>query len=146
MNSPDANTSVRELLDREQLRELIHRVGRCLDTHDFHGLRQLYTQDAVARTPGGHAEGIDALITQAKRSHTRTPAVQHLITDIVFDLMDDEATIEANLLATFVDGGTPPSPTFQLGECYRFTARRQGEGWRLTSVTSTPVWVVGERP
>jgi hypothetical protein len=146
MNGTDTDASLRDLLDREQLRELVHRVGRCLDTHDFDGLRRIYAEDAVATTPGGRAEGIDSLLAQAERSHTRTPAVQHLITDVVVELAGDAAAIDANLLATFVDGATPPSPTFQLGESYRFTARREDPGWRLTSVTSTPVWVVGERP
>ncbi|WP_052667181.1 nuclear transport factor 2 family protein [Nitriliruptor alkaliphilus] len=139
---------LRDLAHREEIRRLVHRVGRCLDDHDFDGLRQLYAEDAVAQTPGGRAEGIDALVTQAQRSHTRTPAVQHLITDVLIELnLDvDRADVTANLLAIFIDDATPPAPVLQLGERYRFSARRGDDGWQLTSVTSKPVWMVDDRP
>lgn len=138
--------ALQSLLDRDRIQRLVHEVGRCLDEGRFEDLRLLYTEDAVARTPGGEAEGADALVAQARRAHTRTPHVHHLISDVLVDLAGDEADVRANLLVTFTDDATPPAPRFQLGEIYRFRARREPQGWRLASVTSKPVWAVGERP
>lgn len=138
--------AIRSLLDREELRTLVHEVGRCLDEHRFDDLRRIYHVDAVAQTPGGRAVGIEALVAQARASHTRTAGVQHLISDVAVDVDADRADVRANLIATFVDDVLPPTPRFQLGEVYRFTAVREQDGWMLTSVTSTPIWTIGERP
>lgn len=142
--APDA--TLQRLVDHDQLQRLIHQVGRCLDDGDFDGLRDIYTDDAVAHTPGGRVVGIDALIDQARRVHTRTPAVQHQITDILIDIDANQAEARANLLVTFTDDHVPPRPGSQQGEIYRFTARRYNAGWKLAGVRSTPVWAAGERP
>lgn len=141
-----AHVNTGELVTREEIRELVHEVGRCLDDGDFEGLRRVYNHDATATTPGGRAEGIDALIAQARKSHTRTAVVQHHITDVVVSAVGTHADVRANLLATFADPEDAPTLCYQLGEVYRFTARRMAEGWRLTSVLSTPIWTSGRLP
>lgn len=140
--APDA--TLQRLIDHDQLQRLVHQVGRCLDEGDFDGLRDIYAGDAVAHTPGGRAVGIDAVVDQARRVHTRTPAVQHQITDILIDIDANQAEVRANLLVTFTDDHVPARPGSQQGEIYQFTARRDQPDWKLTEVTSTPVWAAGE--
>jgi hypothetical protein len=141
-------TATADLLDRDEIATLVHRLGASLDEGRFDDLRSLFTADAVASTPGGVAEGIDAMVAQASRNHSPEDGIQHLISGVLVDPEGDTATVRANLVVTFArrapasavpsSGAAAPAA---LGEIYRFAARRTPAGWRLTRVTTTPVWV-----
>ncbi|MGW5383757.1 nuclear transport factor 2 family protein [Nocardia sp. NPDC003963] len=140
--------ALRELGDRAELTALVDRLAVALDDGDFEQFRTIYTVDATARTPGGEATGRDALTAQAARSHSPDKVIQHFVSNIAIGLATDTAEIRANLLAVFAPATTDaalPTPGFTLGEIYRFSARREPEGWRLTRVHSTPIWSVGTR-
>ncbi|WP_280474447.1 nuclear transport factor 2 family protein [Nocardia asiatica] len=140
---------VRELLDRQRITDLVDRLGRALDEGRFDDLRAIYTPDATAKTPGGTAEGRDALIAQASRNHGGDKRIQHVIGNVLIDLRGDAADVRANLIATFAPAssdGSIPQPQYTLGEIYRFDAVRTGEGWRLSRVRTTPIWSTGARP
>ncbi|HEY3632509.1 MAG TPA: nuclear transport factor 2 family protein [Jatrophihabitantaceae bacterium] len=130
------------LLDRQRIVDLITELGRCLDERDFESLRGLFTADASVTTPGGTATGHDALVDQARRRHSADDGIQHVITNPIVDLDGDRAAVRANLLVSFAHSGpTDPEP-FLLGEVYRFELRRTDDGWRFTSLSSTPVWTL----
>lgn len=139
---------LRELLDRQEITALVDRLGRALDEGRFDDLREIYTPGATAKTPGGTAEGRDALIAQASRNHSQQLRIQHVIGNVLIDLRGDTAQVRANLIATFAlaAGETVPRPVYTLGEVYRFDSVRTGEGWRLSRVETTPIWSTGERP
>ncbi|HEX3812819.1 MAG TPA: nuclear transport factor 2 family protein [Mycobacteriales bacterium] len=131
-----------ELLDRLRIEAHISQLGRCLDERDFEGLRGLFTEDAMVRTPGGTAVGHDALVDQARQRHSADEGIQHLITNLVVEVAGDRASVRANLLVSFArSGATGPAP-FQLGEVYRFQLRQTGEGWRIAGLSSAPTWSV----
>ncbi|MEU1962309.1 nuclear transport factor 2 family protein [Nocardia sp. NPDC019304] len=140
---------LRELMDRQEITALVDRLGRALDEGRFDDLRAIYTPGATAKTPGGTAEGRDALIAQASCNHGEHLRIQHVVGNVLIDLHGDTAEVRANLIATFAlatSDGTPPPPVYTLGEVYRFDAVRTGEGWRLSRVQTTPVWSTGKRP
>lgn len=143
-------TTTADLLDRDEIATLVHRLGACLDEGRVEDLRTLFTADAVASTPGGVADGIDALVAQASRNHSPDDGIQHLISGVLVDRDrdGDTATVRANLVVTFARRAPAPAAPASalvapaaLGEVYRFAARRTPAGWRLTRVTTTPVWV-----
>lgn len=129
-----------DLADRTEIATLVDRLGACLDEGRFEDLRTIFVTDASARTPGGVAEGIDAMIAQASRNHAPEDHIQHVISNILVDLAGDRAGVRANLVVTFAHGPGVPAPHRQLGEVYRFDARRTADGWRLSRVESVPVW------
>jgi hypothetical protein len=141
-------SQLRELLDRNQITALVDRLGRALDEGRFDDFRTIYTADATAKTPGGQAEGRDALIAQASRNHTDDKRIQHFIGNVMIDLNGDAAQVRANLIATFApaEPKTVAEPMYTLGEVYRFDAVRTDEGWRLSRVETTPLWSIGTRP
>ncbi|MET7773579.1 nuclear transport factor 2 family protein [Nocardia sp. NPDC005366] len=146
-----ASRELRELLDRDRITHLVDRLGRALDEGRFDDLRTIYTADATAKTPGGIAEGRDALIAQASRNHSDANRIQHYISNVIVDLHGDTADVRANLLATFTPaaatpGRIAPEPQFTLGEVYRFDAVRKAEGWRLSRVEMSTLWSTGTRP
>ncbi|MEU7767155.1 nuclear transport factor 2 family protein [Nocardia sp. NPDC049190] len=145
----DSAGELREALDHHQITALIDRLGRALDEGRFDELRAIYTADATAQTPGGIAEGRDALITQARRNHSADQRIQHLISNVMVDIRGDAADVRANLVATFAPAapaGAIAAPQFTLGEIYRFDAVRTAQGWRLSRVQTTPLWSTGTRP
>lgn len=141
---------VRDLIDRSEITALVDQLGRALDEGRFDDFTAIYTPDATARTPGGRAEGRDALIAQASRNHTADKRVQHFISNVMVELRGDTAEVRANLFVTFTSAdpqqGIAPAPQFTLGEIYRFDAIRTAEGWRLSRVETTPLWSTGVRP
>jgi hypothetical protein len=102
-------TTTADLLDRDEIETLVHRLGACLDEGRFDDLRTLFATDAVASTPGGVAQGIDALIAQASRNHAPDDGIQHLISGVLVDRDGDTASVRANLLVTFARRA--PTPT-----------------------------------
>ena len=129
-----------ELLDRQHIVDLVTSVGRCLDERDFEALRDLFTGDATIATPGGTVSGHDALVAQARRGHSRDKGIQHVITNHLVDIDGDRASVRANLLVAFAASGPDDPQPFLLGEVYRFELRRSADGWRISSLSSTPVW------
>jgi SnoaL-like domain len=129
-----------QLVDRDEITRLVYRLGVCLDDGRFDDLRDLFVDDAVASTPGGVAEGKDALVAQAARNHSPEDGIQHLIGNVLVDLDGDRATVRANLVVTFARLVADPDAPSALGEVYRFVARRSPSGWRLARVESHPVW------
>ena len=101
-------TTTADLLDRDEIETLVHRLGACLDEGRFDDLRTLFTTDAVASTPGGVAQGI-GLIAQASRNHAPDDGIQHLISGVLVDHDGDTASVRANLLVTFARRA--PAPT-----------------------------------
>jgi ketosteroid isomerase-like protein len=121
------------MTDRQDISDLISRLGRWLDDKDFDDARSVLTENVTVSTPGGQAEGIDRVVAQASRNH-QVPT-QHLITNVLVDLDGDFATATANLLVTFAG-----SVLDRQGERYRFGVARTPDGWRLSRIEVTPVW------
>jgi len=124
--------------DRFAITDLVYALGAALDEHRFDDLRDLFIEDATAATPGGVAQGRDAVIAQATRNHLKYARLQHSMTNVLVDLDGDRASVRANLHATFA--GETGVPELVLGAVYRFQALRTGEGWRLAGLEVTPIW------
>lgn len=143
---------VQELVDRDQIGQLVHRLGTYLDEGRHDELPRILTEDAVAKTPGGLAEGREAVVRQAGRNHDAERGIQHLITNLLIDLDGDRATVRANHVGTFTGigeaaaGRAAPEAEYVLGGVYHFELRRTPGGWRLSRIETTPTWTTGTRP
>lgn len=141
---------LRQLNDRQAVADLITRLGLMLDDKSFDDARTILADDVTVQTPGGSSRGPEAVVAQARRSHTvRT---QHVITNMLITLEGDRAQARANLIVTFVpDSDDPeasltignsdqPQSRLMIGEHYRFQAARGEPGWRLTSIKVARAW------
>jgi hypothetical protein len=126
------------LHDRFAITDLVFSLGAALDEHRFDDLRDLFIEDATASTPGGFAQGRDAVIAQATRNHQHYARLQHTMTNLLIDLNGDHASVRANLRATFA--GETGVPEIGLGAVYGFQVQQTGQGWRFTSLEVTPIW------
>jgi len=137
------------LVDHNEITELVYRLGMCLDEGRFDRMRSLLVEEATARTPGGTANGREAVIAQARRNHRPDQLIQHIITNVLVELNGDQAKVRANLVVHFASAAdarvaTPAPPIrFSLGEVYHFDAQRTAHGWRLSRVETSPIWMSG---
>ncbi len=112
-------------------------------------MRSLYVEDATARTPGGTAEGREALTVQASRNHSPDERSQHVTTNLLVELDGARAKVRADLVVHFArPAGTSeselaPPIRFTLGEVYRLEDVRTVQGWRFARVETSPVWTSG---
>ena len=157
MTNPDL-TSVTEqiqaLSDRQAIADLIARLGRMLDDKRFDDAEAILAPEVAVHTPGGLANGREAVVGQARRNHT--VQTQHVITDVLVELEGDRARASANLIVTFgpdapdsrltINGSELTESNLMLGERYRFGAARGPSGWRLTSVEVARVWSSSSQP
>jgi hypothetical protein len=140
---------VQQLVDHHEITNLVYRLGAVLDDRRFDEMRSLLVEDATVRTPGGTAEGQDAVIAQARRNHRPDEPTQHVITNLLVKLEGDRAQVRANLVVNFAspargDLSLPAPPTkYTLGEIYHFDVARTSEGWRFSRVETSPVWISG---
>lgn len=159
MNTSTDTPTLQHLVDRIEIGDLVNRLGAALDEGRFDILRSLLAEDVTVRTPGGTAEGRDAVVAQASRNHQPEQAIQHIITNLLVDLADDgdHAQVRANLVVSFgppagtTDASGPPAlpaPPVELtmGEIYGFGLTRTPEGWRFSRIETTPVWIWGTPP
>jgi hypothetical protein len=138
-----------EMLDRSEIADLVARSLVAIDEARFDDLRTIYAEDSSASAPGGQARGRDAIIAQVSRNHTPERRSQHLVGDVVVDLDGDTAQVRANVFAAFApsapDATSPLAPPVQVtfGTVYHHRAVRTPNGWRLSEVEITPLWVSG---
>jgi hypothetical protein len=138
---------LQQLGDRLAIADLIARLGLMLDEHRFDEAASILDDEVTVKTPGGSAQGREAVAAQARRNHTvRT---QHVITNVLIELDRDRAQARANLTATFapdpgsrlvINGKEQRDSFLTLGEVYRFGAVRTADGWRLSRIETEPRW------
>lgn len=139
---------LQELEDRHAISGLIARLGQMLDDKRFDDAPSILADDVSVQTGGGSAQGRDAVVVQASRTHTVT--TQHVLTDVAIDLDGDHAQVRANAIITFAPDGPgrrltindaeQGEPYLTLGEVYRLEARRADDGWRITRIEVTRSW------
>lgn len=146
---PETERRLGDLADRGEIADLVARSLAAIDEGRFDDLRAIYTEDSSASAPGGQARGRDAIIAQVSRNHTPERRSQHLVGDVIVDLHGDAADVRANVFAGFApaapDAGSPLAPPVEVtfGTVYRYQAVRTPDGWRLSQVEITPLWVSG---
>ncbi|WP_454195527.1 nuclear transport factor 2 family protein [Nocardia sp. Marseille-Q1738] len=142
---------LRELLDRHEIYALINRLATTLDEGRFDAFNTIYTADVKAKSPGGEAQGLDAVIALASRNHSSERRTPHYMSNVQIDLAGDRAAVRANSVLAIVptstvDGRLAPEPLFTAGGTYRFDAVRTPEGWRFSRIETAPAWTMGTLP
>ena len=134
---------IQTLADRAEITDLFVSLGRCLDEHDFDGLKEILTEDVVGTTPGGTQHGRDALIAQARANHEGYERLAHQFTSVLVDVQGDTATLRAYVNGSFGHADSPEPVRILIGQ-YRNKLVRTAEGWRISELIVEPKFRVGE--
>lgn len=129
----------RHLADRQEVAELLTRLGRLLDEGRHRDALSVYADGVVVRSPrAGTLRGIDEVNAFLEASHVEGERTQHVYTDVLVDLDGDRAEVSANTFTHVYRDGAPPHRTSGLR--IRGTAVRTPGGWRLREAEMALAW------
>jgi hypothetical protein len=132
------------LLDREAIRECLHRYCRGIDRADEAALRSAYWDDATdchGSWNGSAAGFIDQALQRLRLGGRRV----HQVSNVSIELHEDRAAVESCFLALQAPAGSPRQ-TFLCGRYVDRFERRHGE-WRIAARTVVYDWIEErERP
>jgi hypothetical protein len=142
MNSIETTSGVRELMDREAIRECMFRYCRGIDRQDEAALRSAYWPDATDRHGPyqGSATGfidwaLEKLRTQGERS-------VHNVTNLSITLRGTQAAVETYFMALQRDRDAQGTvrEVFLAGR-YLDRFEKRAEEWRIAERTVVYDWV-----
>lgn len=140
---PVCQADLQALLDREAIRDCLHRYCRGIDRADEAALRSAYWPDAEDSHGAfqGSAEGFIAQALARLRAGGRRV---HSIGNILIELHGDAAAVESYFLALQSGAADPELETFLCGRYVDRFERRQGE-WRVARRTVVYDWIEERR-
>lgn len=137
--------TLRELVDRREIEDVLYRYAQTLDSHDWDGLRTCFTPDAVADflELGGVNEGIDAIVGLISGVLSGLDASQHLVGTPLITVDGDTASSSCYLQAQHVFKGAPGGDHYLVGGTYVDRLTRTADGWRIAHRTLHASWMDG---
>lgn len=133
---------LQNLLDREAIRDCLHRYCRGIDRADEASLRSSYWPDAHDRH-GAYVGPANGFIEMALKVFKSGPRNIHQISNILIEFTEaDEAVVESSFMALqrAADGTGKVSQVLLCGRyCDRFEKR--GEEWRVADRVVVYDWV-----
>ncbi len=133
-------TTVDELTDRENMRDLLARNTAWLDGHGVDPAT-IFAPQITLHSQRGDVTGIPGVVERIGPNPEREIQFQHFYTDLVVEFEGDYAELQANLLVHAFRPGQAPHNTRGLRASYR--AARSGDGWLFTDAGITQLWESG---
>jgi hypothetical protein len=135
-----SDAAVRELLDREAIREALLRYCRGVDRMDNELIRSLYHDDAKEHHGGFRGETPDDFITYADERSGTFAATSHFVTNHSIELAGDVAYSEAYVLVVHhgEDADGPLEAIF--GGRYVDRFERRGGEWKIADRAVVHDW------
>jgi hypothetical protein len=141
---------LKELADRMAITDLIHRYASGIDMRDWALYRSIFADEvfmdfsSYSGAPGTKM-GADDWVAGCQRMLPGFDATQHSLTNFVYDIRDDEATVTVYMQAEHFIANTLGDASHTLGGYYLHRLRRGGDGWRIHATTLTVLWSRGNR-
>lgn len=140
-----APKTLQDLLDREAIRECLHRYCRGIDRADEEALRSTYWPDAMD-THGAYQGSAAGFIKQALPRLRAGGRYVHAICNVGIDLHGQSSAVESYFIALQVTATAPTRETFLAGR-YVDRFEKRGEEWRVAARTVVYDWLEErERP
>ena len=138
---PPNAVSLQDLLDREAIRDCLHRYCRGIDRMDEACLRSVYWPDATDRHGPFQGTASD-FVEWALEKLKDAPRGVHILSNILIDLRGDVAGVESyfHALQADKDEHGQPRETMLLGRYVDRFEKRHGE-WRIAKRTVVYDWI-----
>lgn len=137
-----ANAShLQELLDREAIRDCLHRYCRGIDRRDEACLRSVYWPDGTDRH-GPYQGSASGFVEWALDKLQGAPRGVHMLSNILIDLRGDVAGVESyfHALQADKDEQGQPRESMLVGRYVDRFEKRKGE-WRIAQRTVVYDWI-----
>ena len=131
----DAESRLRRLEDLEEIRALRIEYGHRLDSKDFVGFAELFTEDGELVAPLGTAKGRPAITRALVDRLEAIPAGYHYYSNTAIDLDGDRAAMR--VMFAYLQPDAEQWPKAWLTGHYDDTVRRDGERWAFERVKIT---------
>ncbi len=130
------------LVDRAAITDLLTRYAHAVDRQDWDLYRSLFTPDAhIDYTQvGGVAGGLEEVVGFLSETMPMFEAMQHLISNIEFNIDGDEARVTAMVYNPLK---LPDTPMWATGGWYHHKLVRTAEGWQSRHLEEEAGWFHG---
>lgn len=137
-------TDVRRLADELEIRALLSRYARAVDTKDWDLYRSVFTDDAHIdySSAGAPAGSPDEVAAWLEAGFAAIPWSMHYITNIECDIDGDTATVRAMFYNPMQLPGVQDQSC--CGGYYFHDLVRTPDGWRSRNLREENVWFVGK--
>jgi 3-phenylpropionate/cinnamic acid dioxygenase small subunit len=125
--------SLQEISDRLEIQELLIRYSHCVDTHDWDGWEQVFTDDAVIdyTEMGGPRGSVKETRAFLESTMPMFSSTQHMLGNTVLELDGDEARARTICHNPMVLDREGKPHIFVCGLWYRDVLVRTSDGWRI---------------
>jgi len=146
----DLQDSVRRLLDRAELSDLVHRYAMGIDLRDWTLYRSCFDRDLtvtfvpeIAGVPNG-AIAADDWVAMARGQVGTLRGTQHLCSVYATDIDGDSAEVTSYYQAAHFEPSAEGDATFVHRGLYHGCARTS-QGWKILAVHAQVLWGEGNR-
>jgi 3-phenylpropionate/cinnamic acid dioxygenase small subunit len=138
--------TLRYLVDRFEISDLLARYSTALDSRDWELLREVFVPDASCDYGSlGHPRSVEEIIALVRGTLDGLDATEHLIGNVVAAVDGDEATAEAYVIAQHMRRGARGGDDYLIGARYSDRLARTPDGWRIKHRTIHRMWWTGNR-
>ena len=132
--------------DKIEIKELLYRYARAVDTKDWALLASVFTPDAYLDYTSAHcpAGSRDEIVGWLEQSLTPVPMTQHFITNIEIELDGDRAKVRAMFYNPMQLPGMAEMSS--CGGNYFHDVVRTPEGWKSERLVEVNLWFVNPMP
>lgn len=124
---------LRRLSDERDINRELSRFARAMDDRDWTTMAGILAEDAEGDLGTGRLVGSAAIIGVIRGFLDRCGPTQHLLGNVLIDVVDDTATSRAYVRDVHLDSNADPSMRLYTMGDYHDTWRRDSDGrWRLT--------------
>lgn len=137
--------TLKNLLDREAVRELLTRYALALDDKDWKKLASCFLPDATAFYGAdlGLQDGYAAIENTCRTALAPLDSSHHLIGSIHVEVEGDTAKARCYLHAQHTKAGVPGGDNFTIGGEYRDEIVRTPNGWKIKKRELRMLWQDG---
>ena len=124
-------STVRELLDRERIKETLYRYAATIDVKDWEGLKTVFADEAhITMVGGAQARGPEAIVEYIKHRCRKRGWQHHLLSVYEIKITGDEAKALTYHTSHQKTEGKPEH-ILQLVARYTDRLKRVGDGWKI---------------
>lgn len=139
-----------EVADRIEIHDVMHRYALAIDTKNWPLLERVFANTVVADFRSFGAREVfqgsaSDWIASVRTTISGMDATQHLMTNHLYDVVDDLAVGTSYIRAAHICRSEWGGDTYTIGGHYEVKMRRMHEGWRIVEYTLVVTHHEGDR-